>query len=261
MNSKTFPIIIILVAIAAFLGGMTVNEKMGKTSGSSGTSGTSGISGISPTGTTSTSPLAINNLKKYASDLGLDTQKFNQCLDNGEQANNVKRDLDLATNLQVPGTPAFFVNGRFMWGVYPLAMFKEVIDKELAGTGSNNVNAYSADLQNAAKAQGTQPAAFNPKAVKIDINANDPVEGPSSAKVTIVEFSDFQCPACISAFPVVNQVKNAYGDKIRFVYKQFPLNNIHPYAQKAAEAALCANAQGKFWEWHDKVFTLESSGQ
>lgn len=259
MNQKTFPVIIILVAIAAFLAGMTVNEKMGV-----GNKKNTTPNGATPTtseqANTST-PLAVANLKKYAADLGLDTQKFNQCLDNGEQANNVKNDLTQATNLQLPGTPTFFVNGRFMWGVFPMNLFKEVIDKELAGKGSNNVSAYSTDLQNAAKAQANQPASFNPKQVKIDITSTDPAEGPADAKVTLVEFSDFQCPACISAYPAVKQVLQAYPNQIRFVFKQFPLTNIHPYAQKAAEASLCANAQGKFWEWHDKVFTLESQGQ
>jgi len=256
MNQKTLPIIIILVAIAAFLLGMTVNEKMGVGGRNNATP-----NGATPTTTeqaNTSTPLAIANLKKYASDLGLDTQKFNQCLDNSEQANNVKNDLAQATTLQLPGTPTFFVNGRFMWGVFPMNLFKEVIDKELAGTGSDNVSAYSTDLQNAAKAQANQPASFTPKQVKIDINSTDPVEGPTNAKVTIVEFSDFQCPACISAFPVVNQVLQAYPNQIRFVYKEFPLTSIHPYAQKAAEAALCANAQGKFWEFHDKLFSIQS---
>ncbi|PIU03351.1 hypothetical protein COT44_03980 [Candidatus Shapirobacteria bacterium CG08_land_8_20_14_0_20_39_18] len=256
MNQKTFPIIIILVAIASFLLGITVNEKMGKT-GQSPFDNTQG-KGISPTAGASSSPLSIDNLKKYAADLGLDTQKFNQCLDNGEQANNVKQDLDQATSLQLPGTPSLFVNGRFMWGVFPLNLFKEVIDKELAGTGSNNVSAYSADLQNAAKSQGSQPASFNPKQVKIDIYSTDPQKGPANAKVTLVKFSDFQCPACLAAYPVIEQILQAYPNQIRFVYKQFPLTSIHPYAQKAAEASLCANAQGKFWEYYDKVFNLES---
>lgn len=257
MNSKSFPIIIILVAIAAFLAGMTVNEKMGV-----GSKTSNGATTTTPAEQANTStPLSIASLKKYAADLGLDTQKFNQCLDNGEQVNKVKQDLSLATDLQVPGTPAFYVNGRFMWGVFPMNLFKEVIDKELAGTGSDKVTDYSADLQSAAQAAQGRPASFNPKAVKITIDSTDPAEGPADAKVTLVEFSDFQCPACISAYPVVKQVLAAYPNQIRFVFKEFPLNQIHPYAQKAAEASLCANAQGKFWEFHDKVFTLESSGQ
>ncbi len=77
--------------------------------------------------------------------------------------------------------------------------------------------------------------------------------GPENAKVTVVEFSDFQCPYCSRAATAVDQIKAKYGDKVRFVFRQFPLP-MHENARGAAEAALAANAQGKFWEFHDKLF-------
>jgi protein-disulfide isomerase len=80
-----------------------------------------------------------------------------------------------------------------------------------------------------------------------------PVKGPSNAPVEIVEFSDFQCPYCLRAAPTVNQVLKTYGDKIRFVYRHYPLPN-HPNARPAAEAAACAAEQGKFWPFHDRLF-------
>jgi protein-disulfide isomerase len=80
-----------------------------------------------------------------------------------------------------------------------------------------------------------------------------PSFGPENAKVTVVEFSDFQCPYCSRAADVVDQVKQKYGDRIHFVFRQFPLP-MHQNARGAAEAALAANAQGKFWEFHDKLF-------
>jgi protein-disulfide isomerase len=80
-----------------------------------------------------------------------------------------------------------------------------------------------------------------------------PSFGPENAKVTVVEFSDFQCPYCSKAADVVDQVKQKYGDRVHFVFRQFPLP-MHPNARGAAEAALAANAQGKFWEFHDKLF-------
>jgi len=85
-----------------------------------------------------------------------------------------------------------------------------------------------------------------------------PAFGPADAKVTIVEFSDFQCPYCSRAASVAHQVKEKYSDKVRFVFRQFPLS-FHQNAHEAAEAALAANAQGKFWEYHDKLFANQSA--
>jgi protein-disulfide isomerase len=80
-----------------------------------------------------------------------------------------------------------------------------------------------------------------------------PSFGPDGAKVTIIEFSDFQCPFCSRAANVVQKLKEKYGTQVHFVFRQFPLS-FHRQAHLAAEAALAANAQGKFWEYHDKLF-------
>jgi protein-disulfide isomerase len=81
-----------------------------------------------------------------------------------------------------------------------------------------------------------------------------PVRGPKNAKVTIVEFSDFQCPFCAQSVPLIKQVMDAYPNDVNFVYKQFPLTSIHPMAMGAAKANIAAGKQGKYWEMHDLLF-------
>jgi protein-disulfide isomerase len=91
------------------------------------------------------------------------------------------------------------------------------------------------------------------------VDASGPQRGPTAAPVTIVEFSDFQCPFCGRFTPVLKQILAAYPTQVRMVYRYFPLAAIHPDAQNAAEAAVCANDQGKFWEMHDTLFAEQGS--
>lgn len=88
---------------------------------------------------------------------------------------------------------------------------------------------------------------------RLDVPAVGPAKGPDTAPVTIVEFSDFECPFCSRVTPTLTQVHDTYGDKVRIVFRNFPLP-IHPSAPKAAEAAACAFELGKFWEMHDAMF-------
>ncbi len=89
---------------------------------------------------------------------------------------------------------------------------------------------------------------------RVDVEARGPSKGDADAPVTIVEFGDFECPPCGQAYPVMKKIRASYGDDVRFVFRHFPLSRLHPNAQKAAEASLCAHDQGKFWELHDRMF-------
>ncbi len=95
------------------------------------------------------------------------------------------------------------------------------------------------------------PAAFR---VAVGGSEGAPARGPASAPVTIVEFSDFHCPYCKAVTPTLTQLLARYPDTVRLVYRDFPIDSLHPQARRAAEAARCAHDQGKFWTYHDLIF-------
>jgi protein-disulfide isomerase len=91
------------------------------------------------------------------------------------------------------------------------------------------------------------------------VSARDHVQGSPDAAVTLVEYGDYECPHCGEAHPIVKQLRETMGEGLRYVYRHFPLTQIHPHAQAAAEAAEAAGAQGKFWEMHDLLFDYQDS--
>jgi protein-disulfide isomerase len=94
-----------------------------------------------------------------------------------------------------------------------------------------------------------------PPIVRVTVSVDGaPFRGPANAPVTIVEFSDFHCPFCRRVLSTLTQIESRYGEKIRLVFRDFPIDTLHPGASKAHEAARCANEQGKFWVYHDKLF-------
>jgi formate-nitrite transporter family protein len=94
-----------------------------------------------------------------------------------------------------------------------------------------------------------EPAALTPP-----VGDRDHVAGPATARVTLVEYGDYECPSCRKAFPMVKRLQERLGDNLRFVFRNFPLTKLHPNAQHAAEAAEAAAAQGAFWQMHDRLF-------
>jgi len=85
-----------------------------------------------------------------------------------------------------------------------------------------------------------------------------PFKGPAAAPVTIVEFQDFHCPFCQRVQPTLIQLATRYGDRVKLVYRDFPIDSLHPQARNAHEAARCANAQGRFWAYHDALYSKSS---
>jgi protein-disulfide isomerase len=94
-----------------------------------------------------------------------------------------------------------------------------------------------------------QPATLTPP-----VSRDDYAQGPATAPATLVEYGDFECPSCLRAYPIVKALQRRFGDQLRFVWRNFPLTQIHPHAESAAEAAEAAGAQGAFWGMHDLLF-------
>jgi protein-disulfide isomerase len=82
----------------------------------------------------------------------------------------------------------------------------------------------------------------------------DHIQGPADAPVTFVEYGDYECPYCGAAYPIIKEVQSRMGDRLRFVFRNFPISTSHPHAEQAAEAAEAAASQGKFWEMHDLLY-------
>ena len=94
--------------------------------------------------------------------------------------------------------------------------------------------------------------------LKVSVRAEDHIEGDANAPCTLVEYGDYQCPHCGRAHPIVKRVQKHFGKRLRFVFRNFPLNEIHPFAEAAAETAEFAATQGKYWEMHDALFENQS---
>ena len=182
-------------------------------------------------------PIDVPSMKALAKEFGMDTTKFDTCLDGGTYAARVASEQKEGQNLGVSGTPSFLINGLLVVGAQPQTTFESIIDAELKnGTGNIEAKNAGGDGKRNKVAYGTGP-----------------VKGAVNAKIKIMEFTDFECPFCERSFPTIEALLKKYEGKISLEYKSFPLP-FHPKAQKAAEGALCANDQGKFWEMHDRMF-------
>jgi formate-nitrite transporter family protein len=95
--------------------------------------------------------------------------------------------------------------------------------------------------------------------LSVAVGDSDHIQGRADAPVTMVQYGDFECPYCGQAYPILKEVRSQLGDRLRFVFRNFPITQAHPHAERAAEAAEAAAAQGKFWEMHDMLYDHQRS--
>ncbi len=183
-----------------------------------------------------------------AKGLGLDYDQFKSCTESQKYASKIQADETEAQNAGGQGTPYMIVVGPKgetipIKGAYPFAVVDGVIKKLLGQTVAN-----AADL---------------PQAEKLTVRAidakNEVVRGNTSAKISLIEYSDFECPFCKQFHNTMQQVMAAHEQDVKWVYRHFPLDSLHQQARAEANMSECAREQGKFWEFTDSVFKVTPS--
>ncbi len=202
------------------------------------------------------------NLEKYAAEIGLDVAKFKAGLDNPQFKERVKADAQLAAQVGASGTPTFFINGRKLVGAQPFTSFKTVIDEEITKAdeklkaGVPRGELYAAFIKDGMEKAAPPPAPPGEPSAETVYKAevgNAPAKGVRDALVTIVQFSDYQCPFCTRVEPTMDKILEEYKGKVRVVWRDFPLD-FHQNALPAAIVARVAGEEGKFWQMHKKLF-------
>lgn len=211
--------------------------------------------------------LTPENFEAWAVEAGVDKAKFKAAYDAKQWDDKIDKDMAVGKSSGVTGTPASLINGVFLSGAQPIDKFKAVIDEQLKAADAKKAAGVKADriyveLSKENKAKNPPPKSReepkqDDKTVwKVQVGENAPVKGNVAAPVTIVLFSDFQCPFCSKVEPTLEEVMKAYPEKVRVVWKDNPLP-FHPRAEPAAELAREARAQKGdkgFWAAHDMLF-------
>ncbi len=204
-------------------------------------------------------------LETYAQQLGLNMARFRSALDQHTHRADIAADVALATQVAANGTPHFFVNGRRLVGAQPLERFTTLVDEmRTVARGSLHGAAPTARLYDAIIAQGVTAPVYLPTpgdqgpdtVYTITPNARAPFRGGAHARVVIEHFADFQCPFCSRVSPAIDQIVRTYGDRVRVVWRDYPLP-FHTNAMPAAEAArevLAQRGNDAFWRFHDLLF-------
>jgi protein-disulfide isomerase len=177
----------------------------------------------------------LPDLLQYARQLHLDVPRFQERLESRHFRPTVEHDVTLAKALGITATPTFFINGQKLVGTQSAERLQALIEGK--------------------PGQASDKSA--PSIASLDYS-HSPVRGPAEARISIVEFSDLQCPFCARVSPVLQEIMKQYPGEVRWVFKNFPLD-FHADSPLAHRAVMAAAQQGKFWEMHDLVFAGQKS--
>ena len=210
--------------------------------------------------------LSPASYEAWAREIGLDLPRFQKAVASQAGKARIDEDMALAARVGATATPTLFLNCRRVVGALPFDALKPMVDEELRkadalvargaaldGTFYDRACDENVKSMPTAAAEPAAPAPAPSAPVDVPLRPDDPVRGAARAPVTIVEFSDFQCPFCGRVNPTIERIEQAYGKQVRIVWKNQPLP-MHPQAMPAALAAEAAREQGKFWEMHDRLF-------
>lgn len=229
-------------------------------------------------------------IERIAAELDLDMDKFHTAMKSRAMSDAIDRDQAIGRSLDVRGTPASFVNGQRVEGAQPITALRALIDQEmekadaLIAKGTRPADVYEAIMKDAIVPSPSGEAADKPTAgdkaddpgcgckgdedpaaaaaederiEEVKINGA-PFRGPASAPITVVVFSEFQCPFCARVEPTLRALEEEHKGRIRIVWKHNPLP-FHEHASLAAKASIAAAEQGKFWEYKDALFSHQDA--
>ena len=193
-----------------------------------------------------------SDLVALAKDIGLNSGDFEKCLTSDEAKKEVVDESAVGSKAGVTGTPGVFIydnqtgNIARIPGAVPYTMLKPVVEKMIAGLSEADKTVDSTGIEYTDKNKLTLPA----------IVSTDYVKGNKDARFTLIEYSDIDCPFCKRFHPTAQQLVDEYNGQVSWVYRQFPLDQLHPNARVKAQGARCAGKLGgaeAFWKYLDDV--------
>jgi protein-disulfide isomerase len=234
----------VLLVVAAFVIGVLFTEVRYLKKGYSGAPSAGTGTGTAAAGAQTGPTIAMSDILDT---IGVDSSDVLSCYQKGDFLDKIQAQQSGGTTAGVTGTPGNFIvvdggKGELIAGALPLASMKSLIDDYLQ--------------------DGTAPSTVDLPTLP-PVSGDDYVRGPANARITIVEYSDFDCPFCQQFHMTMNEIMKAYPNDVRWVYRHFPLVQLHPNAENVARVSECVrNAGGaeKFWEFADEYFGAKAAG-